>query len=163
MPWDTPQDVKTALEQVGMFEYLRDNAIPDSLETVLADGNWEVILHQYAASEYSTENLDFLRAVATFESSGDLGQASEIYNHFVTANAATQVNLSGSVRTDLDGIFGEGGTGIGPPSLFDGAKVEIMNMTKRDTFVRFKAKAKAAQDGWSADVDWDSIEGRERS
>jgi hypothetical protein len=163
MSWDSPQDVKSELEQVGMYEYLRDNAIPEALDGALSDGNWEVILHQFAASEYSTENLDFLRAVATFENSGDLNQGEEIYRQFVQAGAPAQVNLGGGVRTDLDGIFGEGGTGVGPPNLFDGAKTEIFRMMSNDTFARFKAKAKAAQDAWGAETDWDSIEGRERS
>jgi hypothetical protein len=163
MPWDTPQEVRDALEPVGMLEYLRDNAIPDSLGAALSDGNWEVILHQYAASEFSTENLDFLRSVAAFEDSGDLGFGSEIYQYYVMAGAPQQVNLGGSVREDLDGIFGEGGTGFGPPSLFDAAKTEIMRMTSNDTFARFKAKAGTAQAALGAEVDWESVEGRERS
>jgi regulator of G protein signaling-like protein len=163
MPWDTPQEVKDALEQVGMVEFLRDNAIPDSLGAALSDGNWEVILHQYAASEYSTENLDFLRSVAAFENSGDLDLAAQIYQYYVMAGAPQQVNLGGPVREDLDGMFGEGGTGFGPPSLFDSAKNEIMRMTSNDTFARFKAKAKSAQDALGAEVDWENVEGRERS
>ena len=162
MAWDTPQEAKKALENIGMVDYVREHEIPPTLAAALEDGNWEVILHQFAAAEFSTENLDFLRAVGEFESSGDLGQAEEIYEHFVSTDAAKQVNLPASIRGDLDAIFGEGGTGHGPPSLFDAAKAEITRMTSNDTFQRFKARTKAAQDSFGAAIDWDAVQTRDR-
>lgn len=150
MTWNTAAEWKAALDNVGMTDYFMDNQVPASLDDVLSNGNWEVIFHQYLVAEYSSENLDFLRAVATFESSGDLNQAAEIYKEFVATSAPRQVNLSGGTRTDLDAIFGEGGEGVGPPNLFDTAKNDITNLIKNDTFRRFKDSADKAQaDMWS--------------
>ena len=163
MPYGTPDQWKAALEEIGMVDYLKDNQIPATLDEALADGNWEVMLHQFAASEFSAENIDFLRAVAVFEASGDIGQAEQIYAQFVSANAATQVNLPGSTREALDAMFGEGGTGHGPPDLFDAAKNDIKKMTTNDTFRRFTAGATAAQNALGADHDWDAVQTRERS
>jgi len=47
-----------------MVDFLKDNQVPATLDEALQDGNWEVILHRFAVSEFSAENLDFLRAVA---------------------------------------------------------------------------------------------------
>jgi hypothetical protein len=163
MAWSTTADWKSGLDSVGMTDYFRDQQIPDSVAGILSDGNWEVIFHQFTQSEFSSENLDFLRSVAVFESSGDLNQAAEIYKGYVSTSAPRQVNLPESTRRDLDEIFGEGKDGIGPPSLFDQAKREITNLLGRDTFRRFRTEGQAQQEKLAAEIDWDNVEGRERA
>jgi hypothetical protein len=163
MAWEKTDDWKKALEPIGMIEYFRDMQVPDGIEGVLADGNWEVIFHQYAQAEYAAENVDFLRAVRVFEASGDLNQAAEIYKEFVADAAPRQVNLKATVRVPLDEIFGPDQEGIGPPSVFDGAKDEILKMISVDTFPRFKASAVKAQQAMGDEVDWDNIDTRDRS
>jgi hypothetical protein len=163
MGWNSTAEWKSALDNIGMTDFFKDTQIPESLDQIMSNGNWEVIFHQFAGSEYATENLDFLRAVATFESSGSLDQAAEIYKEFVPEGSPRQVNLPGGVRTDLEGIFGEGGSGFGPPNLFDSAKNEVQNLLRRDTFPRFRTSAVAAQTEMGQETDWDNIEGRERS
>ncbi|HWE57489.1 MAG TPA: hypothetical protein VG435_18425 [Acidimicrobiales bacterium] len=175
MAWgDTVADWKILLEELGMTEFFRDTAIPTTIEDLLKDGNWEVLLHAYAQKEFSAENVEFLRAVATFEASGDLNQAAEIYGQYVSADAAQQVNLPASMRKDLEEIFGPDKEGIGPPSVFDSAKGEIIALLRRDTFVRFRAAAVAAQQKMMKEyvdansvtddeTDWDNIGGRDRA
>lgn len=174
MAWgDNVADWKPVLDELGMTEFFRDTAIPDLLEKLLENANWEVILHAYSQKEFSAENVEFLRAVGTFETSGDLNQAAEIYRHYVSAAAPQQVNLSSAVRKDLDDIFGPEGEGIGPPSVLDAARNEITALLRRDTFVRFKAAAGPAQKALmkeyvdanavtDTETDWDNIEGRGR-
>ena len=163
MAWEKADDWKNALDPIGMLEYFRAMQIPDGIEGVLSDGNWEVIFHQYAQAEYAAENVDFLRAVRVFETSGDLNQAAEIYREFVADAAPRQVNLKATVRVPLDEIFGPEQEGIGPPSVFDAARDEIMKMISVDTFPRFKASAVKAQQAMGEQVDWDNIDTRERS
>src|SRR5438270_1247248 len=163
MAWEKTEDWKNALESIGMTEFFRDTTIPDSIDGVLSDGNWEIIFHQYTKAEYNSENIEFLRAVRTFETSGDLNQAAEIYKEFVAETAPRQVNLRGSNRADLDEIFGPDKEGIGPPNLFDGARDEIIGMIKNDAFPRFKASASKAQQAMAEEIDWDNIGGRDRS
>lgn len=163
MGWNTTAEWQSGLDNIGMTEFFRDTQAPGSLEEVLSNGNWEVIFHQFCASEFSTENLDFLRAVAVFEASGDLNQAAEIYRQFISESAPQQVNISGGQRAPLDEIFGEGGDGEGPPNLFDEAKAEVYGITRRDTFGRFQKAAATAQQEMGEEIDWDNVEGRERS
>jgi hypothetical protein len=164
MPWTTPQDWKTALDNIGMTDHLKTMQVPDSLGDTLADGNWEVIFHQFTQSEFASENVDFLRAVATFESSGDHAQAVEIYQEFVSTTAGRQVNLSGGVRGPLDALFGEEGDHEAAGNdAFDGAKAEIEKMLSNDTFRRFKDGATRAQTALGATEDWDAVQTRGRS
>lgn len=116
--------------------------------------------YYYAQQEYATESLDFIRTAETFAQSGDLGLAKQIYDQYVADGAPQQINISGPVRADLDGMFGEGGTGFGPPNLFDSACTEIRRMVAGDTFRRFRTSAVAAQEALGQQIDWDNVTGR---
>ena len=164
MPWNTPEDIKAALADTWMLDYMKEQQVPATLADLWVDEGWFSIFYQYAQSEYSTENIDFLRSVESFEGSGDLGLGKQIYDEFVSTAAARQVNLPTATRVELDAIFGEGGTEFGPPSLFDGAKDVIWKMLQADTFnQRFRGKAVATQEALWADHDWDAAETRERA
>ena len=163
MAWTTPEAWKDALADTWMLDYVRDYQVPGSLEELWVDEGWYSIFYLYAQAEFSTENIDFLRTVEQFEQTGDLAAAEQIYKEFGSADAPRQVNLNGANRSALDAIFGAGGTGFGPPSLFDAAKGEVWKLLRADTFMRFRDGAERAQTALGQAVDWDAVETREHS
>lgn len=163
--WSKPKEWEDALEPIGMTEFFRDNMLPETIDDVMSNGNWEVIFYQYAKACYVTESVDFLRAVRVFESSGDLDQARQIYEQFIVPGSPKEVNIPATKRKPLTDIFGPGGEGFGPPSMFDESKYEITLMLKNDILPRFKSSAKNAQDKLGEAINWDDAvgEGRGRS
>src|SRR5579872_2947487 len=148
MGWNTPQDWQAGLDNVGMTEHFKSMEVPASFDDVLADGNWEVIFHQFAASEFSTENIEFLRVVATYEQSPSRAVGKEIYDKYVSVDGESQVNLPGPLRIPLDEVFGEHDAAEGEDAaaaapaepgadIFSAAKTEVTRMTAKDTFRRF--------------------------
>lgn len=59
-------------------------------------------LLQYAQSEFSPENINFLLAVEAYKESPSVDKAMQIYTDFINEAAATQVNLSAAVRLRYD-------------------------------------------------------------
>lgn len=59
-------------------------------------------LLQYAQSEFSPENINFLLAVEAYKESPSVDSAMQIYTDFINDAAATQVNLSAAVRLRYD-------------------------------------------------------------
>ena len=164
MAWPTPQHWKDALADTWMLDWVRDTQVPESLEALWTDEGWYSIFYMYLQGEYSTETVDFIRCVEQFEQSGDLAFAAQVYTEFVAESAPRQVNISAAMRHELEAIFGEGGTEVGPPSLFDAAKAEILALIKRDTFnQRFRSEALAAEAALGAEVDWDAVGTRDRA
>ena len=175
MAWNTPKDWQTALDDVGMTDHFKTMEVPASVDDLLGDANWEVIFHQYTKAEFSSENVEFLRAVAAFEASPSHENGLAIYNQYVSESAATQVNISGAQRKPIDEIFGEhaeegeeeGEEAAARPQVtaetFAVAKNEITRMMAKDTFPRFKASAIAAQTGLNASEDWDAVATRGRA
>ncbi len=125
-------------ETPGYFEEdVRGQAAPDSFDACYQDQAWFTIFWLFCNSEYATENLDFIRAVDQFASTGDLNVAQEIYDRYVKDDAPTQVNLRSSNRTTLDELLGPDGEGHGPPDMFDSSREEIQALVRSDNYARF--------------------------
>jgi hypothetical protein len=57
---------------------------------------------QFAQSEYSPENINFLLAVETYKESPSVDKAVQLYTDYIRAGAPTQVNLSAATRGEYD-------------------------------------------------------------
>ena len=166
MGWDenTPAtEWKPVLETYNVLEVVRDYETPGNVEDCLKDGNWTVVLRQFAKSEFSTENLDFVEAAwGAGAQSGtlDMGKAKEIYDHFIKGGI---VNVGGPAQTALTEAFdADDEEHIAPPDVMDQAVKDcITNL--RDTYGRFRRWASAARTKLAEEIDWDNIEGREHS
>jgi hypothetical protein len=173
MALEKPEEWQATLENVGMTEHFKTMEVPASFDDVLADANWEVIFHQYTKAEFSSENVEFLRAVGAYEASPSREMGKQIYDQYVSTDAASQVNISAAMRDELTETFGEHEPAEdkdepAPPAepggdIFLSAKVEITRLTAKDTFKRFRSSALAAQSALNADEDWDAVETRGRS
>jgi hypothetical protein len=148
---------------MGMTDHFKTMEIPDSLDAVLADGNWEAIFNAYAKTNFQAESMDFLRSVAAFEQSGDVALAKEIHSRFVAEGSAAEVNLSNAARGPIDEAFANVEEDGVSPGVFDGAKNAITSMMSADVFPRFVTEAKAFQASLSASEDWDAVATRGRS
>ena len=94
--------------------------------------DWWDSFRAFAATEFSTENPDFLDAVR-FQTL----DPQAIYDTYVKADAASQVNISDPKRRDLDAAFaGDDAPGY---DVFDAATAEIRKMTSNDSWRRFLA------------------------
>lgn len=163
MNWSDVQAWKDTFGETWMMDVIKGEQVPDTLEACYADERWYSIFYMVCADQFATESLDFLSTVQTFEGNGDIALAQSIYAEFVSDAAPRQVNLPSGAKTPLDEIFREGGTGFGPPNLFDDAKTEVWKMVRGDRFADFRSKAGAAQTALWAEHDWDTAETRERS
>jgi Regulator of G protein signaling domain len=154
MAWNSTADWRAGLEEAGLLEEFMAQDPPGDLNAALADGNWEAMLHRFAVSEYSPENLDFLRAVGVYQYETNLDRAQQIFAYFIGNGAAAQINLGAATKASLVRKFGAGGTYVAAagingqgiavrpsPSLFDGAKQDILNMVEADTWRRFRTRA----------------------
>ena len=167
MGWDesTPEtEWKPVLENYGMVDVVKDYETPATTLDAMKDGNWSVILYQFAKSEYSTENIDFVEAAWTAGAQSgtlDMGKAKEIYDHFVKAGV---VNINGPSQVAMKEVFENesGEEPIAPPDLLDQAVKDCLTNTQ-DTYNRFRKWANAARTKLAEDIDWDNVEGRDRS
>lgn len=160
--WGTTEQWEKSLGDAGLIDHFKDYEIPSTLDEILGDGNWEAIFYIYAKNTYVNESVEFLRAVRDFEARGDLNLGQQIYDGFVKEGSPKEVNLPQTKRKPLEAIFGTGGTGFGPPNLFDEAKEEITRLLRNDIFPRFSTSAKAAHTKLKEDVDWDAMVGQGR-
>ncbi len=162
MPLETPDQWKAEMEP-WMLEIVKDRTIPSSLEDCLKDEGWATIYYFFAKANYVTENLDFLAKVDEFGRNGNMDLAKQIYQEHVREGSAAQVNLSGGNRGALDDIFKDQDEPIGPPDLFDASRREIYGLTNTDSYTRFVRFATETQKVLGEEIDWDNVEGRDRS
>jgi hypothetical protein len=163
MGWDETTPVsewKPVLDNYNMSDFVRDYETPATTLDAMKDGNWSVILYQFAKSEYSTENVDFVEAAwGAGAQSGtlDMAKAKEIYDHFVKGGI---VNIGGPAQTALAEAFGDDDAEhIAPPDVLDQAVKDCLTNTQ-DTYNRFRKWASAARNKLAEDIDWDNIQGR---
>lgn len=115
---------------------------PVTLEAAIANPYWLGKLRQFAATEFSTENINFLAAVASYKLKPSWQKFDNIIDQYIADNAETLVNLPGAddVRPPLLQIrqtdIGE--RGAENRNVFDGAYAEIMALVKSDTYPRFQ-------------------------
>lgn len=131
-----------------MLAWIKTEWAPGDLDGILADRMWYDAFYRYSESEYSSEQLDFLRSVDQFKQNPtDVGLAKQIYDQFVASGAAQQVNLDSSATQplaelfeDVTDAFNEVTSRLGvqdPSTIFDRA-VSGVKTGLSDTLSRFQ-------------------------
>lgn len=114
---------------------------PVALEAAIANPYWLGKLREFAATEFSTENINFLAAVASYKLKPSWPKFDNIIDQYIADDAETPVNLPGAeeMRPPLLQIrqTAIGGRGAENRNVFDGAYAEIMALVKSDTYRRF--------------------------
>eukprot|EP00475_Leptophrys_vorax_P036891 TRINITY_DN6297_c0_g2_i1.p1 TRINITY_DN6297_c0_g2~~TRINITY_DN6297_c0_g2_i1.p1 ORF type:complete len:192 (+),score=45.56 TRINITY_DN6297_c0_g2_i1:3-578(+) len=115
----------------------------EELLLVIADKKLRELFLHFLESEFSVENLLFIEACTAFENaSGSSHTAAKelaisIRGNFLELNSPSCVNLSSSVRADLDLKFTILSTNC-DARLFQEAKEEVLKMLAVDSFSRFR-------------------------
>lgn len=100
----------------------------------------------FAATEFSTENPDFLRAAHGFEKLGSGAarrQFAALYEEFWGAEARRPVNIPSLLSKELEGLYSQLATAT-PQQLqaaLDKATNEILGLVDKDSWQRFLHKA----------------------
>lgn len=121
----------------------------NTLDSVLDHPQMRGALRKFLASEYSSENLQFLEAVEAFKAACQDPNVSEqtlrlratqISTLFVQPGSPSQVNLSsatlGVVQTELGNLATKNRAQLS--TTFDAGSMDVSDMMMRDTFTRFK-------------------------
>jgi len=107
---------------------------------------------QHCQSEFSSENILFLREVHTYITSGARFEAAKrIYETYIKPSAVLQVNLSDDNREKLMKYF-EKAVEVGaviieeaPADIFNEAYREIKKLVERDSIPRFRSRLRSAE------------------
>ncbi|XP_068166373.1 regulator of G-protein signaling 3 isoform X2 [Antennarius striatus] len=109
----------------------------ESLEALLNNKYGLAVFRHFLRSEFSEENLDFWLAVERFKGTHPLSKmatkAAKIYDEFISASAARQVNVDSSVRetTNQSLHFDVN------PASFQLAQDQIFSLMETDSYPRF--------------------------
>jgi len=130
-----------------MFEYARRED-PPGLDAALQQGTiWYDCLYYFAQTEFSQENMDFLRRLEAFKGSPSNASGKELYKW-----SGDNMNLSGAVMRDLGESFGDDADADAAVdgTEFDTARGEAYtNLT--DTYSRFTRAVAALQEEFPAE------------
>jgi len=114
---------------------------PISVEAVMSDPNMQKMLRKQAEKEYSTENLDYLEAVARFDNNPSKEGFKDIYNNFIRDDTDSQINISSKMRNEFDEmmkIIDEiPDEDIGKGFLED-SRASVSRMVETETLMRLK-------------------------
>ncbi|XP_040898212.1 regulator of G-protein signaling 3-like isoform X2 [Toxotes jaculatrix] len=109
----------------------------ESLEALLANQYGLAVFRHFLRSEFSEENLDFWLAVERFKRTCLLSKmttrAVKIYDEFISADAARQVNVDSSVR---ESTYQSLCLGVNP-TTFQLAQDKIFGLMETDSYPRF--------------------------
>jgi hypothetical protein len=123
-----------------------------SLEAQLKDEEFRIGYMNFLKREFNLDSLKFVLAVDSFKQGWEelnsmqrIAAASSVYKRFVAVGSPYEVNLSGSIRSELERIFSslveakeesEMCKAI-TPVMFDKARKEIMRLLEGDSYKRY--------------------------
>jgi hypothetical protein len=104
--FDTAAFQVSNLVKVDTYKRFRDKLAPDHpMKTKSFSEAWAIktmrpTIHAFAEAEFSPENTAFLLEVETYKESPTADTATQIYNDYIRAGAASQINISGATRLE---------------------------------------------------------------
>ena len=124
---------------------------PTRMADCRADPPWAALFRIFSTDERSTENLDFLDAVDSFNKNG-YPDAEDLYNDYVKTDAEEfAINLSGHIKDRFPDALQNGDTTV-LKALIDEAYAEVSQLIGEDTRLRFvEAIRVKARPAWQAD------------
>ena len=116
----------------------------NSLKLVMHTDSGREALLEFASSEFSDENVRFLRAAEEWKDNGRGSEAAKIlFETYLIVDAPQTVNISGKTRKMLAKAFDDlmaDSTIIISPDFFDVPMTEVYQLVEKDTFMRFRKK-----------------------
>ncbi|EQC26487.1 hypothetical protein SDRG_15665 [Saprolegnia diclina VS20] len=162
-------DCMKALRQVEAEHWPRSSAGREFMgktlkfELMLRDDMAMCFFHQFLVQEYSSENLEFIDMVNSFDDNYDslsaddqVAAAARILKLFVDENAPLQINIPSKIRVRLERKVSKDKEA--PKDLFRAAKSEIVALVQRDSWPRFLKTP-----NWAAYLDYDEVAARTAS
>ncbi|KDO32241.1 hypothetical protein SPRG_02719 [Saprolegnia parasitica CBS 223.65] len=132
-------------------------------ELMLRDDMAMCFFHQFLVQEYSSENLEFVDTVNSFDDNYDtfsedeqVAAAARILKLFVDENAPLQINIPSKIRVRLERKVIKDKEA--PKDLFRAAKSEIVALVQRDSWPRFLKTP-----NWAAYLDYNEVAARTAS
>jgi hypothetical protein len=105
---------------------------PPSFDEAMDIPDWWEGFKAFVATEYSSENPDFIDAVRYQDP-----DPQTIFDTFVADGSERQVNISSSQRNEIAGAFADGATP--GHDVFAGAYDEVVGLCRRDSWARYLA------------------------
>lgn len=109
----------------------------EGLEALLLNPYGVAVFRHFLRSEFSEENLDFWLAVERFKRTRPLSKMAalgeNIYEEFISTNAARQVNVDSSVRESTNHSLCHGLS----PTSFKLAQLQVFSLMETDSYPRF--------------------------
>ncbi|KAK7250030.1 alpha-glucuronidase [Aureococcus anophagefferens] len=127
----------------AMFRALYQTRV-SALKLVYTSKAGHAMLQEFAESELSTENMEFVDAVDAWAAMDDAQRgtlaAGGLLDQFVGEAAKTPVNLPAKATAKLQAEYKaavDGGVGTLGDAFFEESKKEILKVIEKDTFARF--------------------------
>jgi len=122
---------------------VHDSTLADFV-AILNDHTGLRLFTKHCVSEWCVENPKFWSQIKAFKASHSgtppakrAALARQIYDVFVKPGSLMEVNLPSVVRGVLDRVFAEEDLKDVPPTLFDTAQHEIVELMRRDSYARW--------------------------
>ena len=143
--------VEASPDSSDLIKKILEENPPTRMADCRADPPWATLFRIFCTHEHSTENLDFLDAVDSFNKTG-YPDAEDIYDDYVKTGAEeAEINLPGEIKSRFPDVL-KNGDGTVLKDLIGDAYAEVADMSLEDTYRRFvKEICATGRPAWQAD------------